>query len=124
MSASSSDRKIGQILLEMKLVSVEKLAEVMQMQAQMKAKGEPALKLGQMLVALKLITLEQLQGALRQQTNKAQENREMVQKAKAQVIENRAHQDAQKAARTSRISSAKPSSGLLQRLGGIFRKKT
>ena len=78
MGAETGDKKLGQILLEAKLVSSEQLASAMAMQVQMNSSNARFFKLGEVLLFQKALTMPQLHEALRQQTKKADSFRKEI----------------------------------------------
>ncbi len=81
------DKKLGQILLELKLVTVNQLARALYIQEMMKANKQPLIKLGQILVSQGVLTLDQLKDTLRRQTHKMDETRKLILNAKEQLEE-------------------------------------
>ncbi len=79
---SSKDQKLGQILLESKIVTIPQLAQALQYQQEMVVTGQRPLKLGQILLFAGFVTVPQLQEALRKQVGKAHASREIAEAAK------------------------------------------
>lgn len=108
------DDKLGQILLEMKLITKEQLEEALLSQREMNAKGGRQFKLGEVLLFTETISLPQLQNALRRQTGKAERSREIVVAAKRRERE---------AALQMQRDSEREESTFLGRLKSLFSKK-
>ncbi len=88
----ANDKKLGQILIETKLVTIEQLAQALYLQKQMQLEGQSTPKVGHILVFQKVITLAQLQDALRKQTMKASATKALIDEAKHELQSNRLSQ--------------------------------
>ncbi|MDB5038043.1 MAG: hypothetical protein JWQ35_1571, partial [Bacteriovoracaceae bacterium] len=72
---AKEDKKVGQILVESKQITIEQLADAMVTQKQLNSQGKRVFKIGEVLVFKKVITLPQLHEALRAQKAKAELSR-------------------------------------------------
>ena len=77
-----TDKKIGQLLLEAKVITAEQLAEAIALQKKMNSEGARKFKVGEVLLFQKVVSLPQLHEALRKQKNKADLSRISVVDAK------------------------------------------
>ncbi len=84
----STDRKLGEILIDLKFISELQLAEAIATQAHINASSQRKFKIGEILLFKKIISMQQLHDALRAQTSKAASIRKDVQviKKKAELI--------------------------------------
>ena len=112
------DRKIGQILIDLKLVTLEQLAQALYLQKQMAAAGQTVPKLVHILVFQKVLTLPQLQEALRRQTQKAEVTKKLISQAKEELEEQRVSR-----MKTKFQPSPEEKKGLVNRLSFLFFKK-
>jgi hypothetical protein len=76
------DDKLGQILIEMNLISREQLQDALIAQQQINLTSQKKFKLGEVLLFAETIRLPDLQAALRKQTFKADQSRDLVVAAK------------------------------------------
>lgn len=114
-SIPSYDKKIGQILLEQKLIEFTQLAAALEVQATRKISSEKHLKLGEILIFTKQLTTEQLQSALRQQFQKAKASR-------AESIRSFNRNDSTQSKKSPSHSSKDDEPSFVKRLFGIFKK--
>lgn len=79
---SEPDDKLGQILLNEKLVTKKDISHALEQQKILEIQSKRKFKLGEILLFMEKISLQQLQGALLQQKNKAMKSRADTVKAK------------------------------------------
>lgn len=109
------DDKLGQILIEMELITREQLEEALIAQRQLNLSSAKKFKLGEMLLFSQAIRLSDLQAALRRQTSKASASRDAI-------------VDSRRKQREEELQSLKEASSpaedtFLGRLKGLFQKK-
>ena len=115
-SLPSEDRKLGQILVNMNVLTIEQLSQALAAQEVQKSKGQPPMKLGLLLLFSNMITKEQLEGALRKQTGKAKDSRDMVMKARRKELENKRDAEA--------IETSGKSDSWVSSIFSVFKKKS
>lgn len=115
------DRKLGQILIQQKLLTTKQVAQALYAQKEYELKNPgQKVKLGQVLLFLNLIKMDELKNSLRAQTQKAEEYRKLSMKA---MREQEQLQDAWNEITSSKKIKLKDENSIVQGLKNLFRKK-
>lgn len=121
LESKSPELQLGQVLIQLKLVSLEKIAEALAQQKEMKARGQKVFRLGEILLFMKAISVAQLHTALRHQHRKDHEVAKMVQQMKKERDElKRLERERLKNADDENTISKKISTGFRN----LFKKKS